>query len=205
MRSPLLLVPLLLVTTGLGAPREVTAQDEFPPVLVATRPPIEPGFYEMTVFEDEVPLEVLEVTDGPFVKIRIADAGEDLVIWFNTAFALAFREISPEVMAEWARERREEAYTFAMRSELRNVQFFQEDHYAASERYAVELEELEYEPDDEIRVELGSADPATGYWAVATHEDAPIVCAVFEGEEANRRAPALEPGIIRCSSPDAGR
>lgn len=192
-RSPLALVALLAVAASF-LPRSALAQDY--PMALTGPPPMEVGTtYEIGLLDDFVPGEVLELTDGPWVRIRFRDEGE---MWVNAMFIIAFRELDAEAAGRRP-TRRERAYEATMTSDLRNLMSAQEIFYAdGGYRYSTSLDDLRFSPSAGVSIEIRSADLAAGYWALARHGGTDIVCATYVGDPENRRAPATEPGVVRC-------
>ena len=86
-----------------------------------------------------------------------------------------------------------------LRSELGDFAIQQEHHFAATEHYSDDLDEIGFTPSSGVRIDL-VADSAA-WMAVATSEDGGVECVLRFGrvsEEIDTRVGPSQPGVIEC-------
>lgn len=93
---------------------------------------------------------------------------------------------------------RERAARAALVTELRTLNNAQELHFVEHDEYTDDLDRLQYEPGEEVRVELRTAAAGDVGWAARlTHQEYEVRCAYFTGA-ASAFAPATDAGRITC-------
>lgn len=146
--------------------------------------------YWVSILDDEAVVEVLEIGDGGWIRVRRTQDNEEF--WLNTHHIVLMREFTPEMQAR-AEVR---AYESAMKADLQNLLVAQEIYFAEHATYTADLSELDFTASAGVQVSIGSASD-TGWRATARHVRTQVVCRVGVGPETPR---GLTEGLPACGA-----
>ncbi|MFQ6045790.1 MAG: hypothetical protein ACE5PT_05430 [Gemmatimonadales bacterium] len=167
---------------AVGSPRAASAQAETPSFVQVGRT------YWISVLDDERVIEVLEIGDGGWIRVRLVEENEEF--WLNTRHVVLMREFTPEMQARAAAR----AYEAAMKADLQNLLVAQEIYFAEHATYTAKLAELDFTPSAGVQISIGAASD-TGWHATARHARTQLVCRVGVGSETPR---GLTEGLPAC-------
>ena len=98
------------------------------------------------------------------------------------------------------RSMKERSYQATLRSDLGALRTAQEAYYAENQRYATEINSLEYRLSRNVSVTIESSDPLKGWKASARHLWLSTPCTTAAGPDAG----GVESGAIICSNLGSG-
>lgn len=152
------------------------------------------------MMDQETGAEVVEIGQGPWIKVRIEDM--DHPIWLNLNTVSLAIEVTPEFQAFMDDQRgttMQRAYEAAMKSDLRNLVTAEEAYFADNLAYTAKLEDLGFTASSGVSIhDLAVAADGNGWSATATHSEVSVSCSIYVGSAAD--AAGVPDGSPQCGS-----